>query len=141
MSELQYPKEHACPKCGIVSPFIPGTNTPHYGAIRCPEHGHTWIRRPAEEKPPRRKGSTGLIGTLPKMQQDFCWFCLRRKEVLRSLKPAIGFEVHHIIPVEDGGTDERQNIILLCRECHLEVHRRQEAFKRYRVLMTGGATE
>jgi 5-methylcytosine-specific restriction endonuclease McrA len=94
-----------------------------------------------EEKKPRRKGAVGLINTLPKMQQDFCWFCLRRKEVLRLLKPAIGFEVHHIIPVEDGGTDEQQNLILLCRECHVEVHRRQEAFKRYRALMASGATE
>jgi hypothetical protein len=94
-----------------------------------------------EEKKPKRKGTAGLINTLPKMQQDFCWFCLRRKEVLRGLSPAVGFEVHHIIPVEEGGSDEPQNLILLCRECHNEVHRRQEAFKRYQILMNSVSPE
>ena len=31
-----------------------------------------------------------------------------------------GFEVDHIIPVRQGGTDEMENLQLLCRECHVE---------------------
>ena len=29
-------------------------------------------------------------------------------------------ELHHIIAVEDGGTDEPSNLMPLCRECHKE---------------------
>jgi 5-methylcytosine-specific restriction endonuclease McrA len=131
MNETEYPKEYPCPKCGITYPFTPRADTPHFGAIRCHEHGYIWIRRPTKDKKPRRKAKTNLIKILPKQNQDFCWFCLRNKSVLQSLKPSLGFEVHHVNPVDNGGTDEPSNLMLLCSECHAEAHRRQEAFKRY----------
>ena len=31
-------------------------------------------------------------------------------------------EVHHKIPLADGGTHERSNLISLCRNCHLKAH-------------------
>lgn len=31
-------------------------------------------------------------------------------------------QVHHIIPVSDGGTDDKKNLILLCYHCHTKVH-------------------
>jgi len=31
-------------------------------------------------------------------------------------------EVHHILPLADGGTSERSNLISLCRSCHLKAH-------------------
>lgn len=30
--------------------------------------------------------------------------------------------IHHIIPVEKGGTNQLDNLILLCESCHLKVH-------------------
>lgn len=32
-------------------------------------------------------------------------------------------QVHHVVPVSQGGTDAMENLALLCRECHSEVHR------------------
>jgi 5-methylcytosine-specific restriction endonuclease McrA len=32
-------------------------------------------------------------------------------------------QVHHVIPVSQGGTDAMENLALLCRECHSEAHR------------------
>lgn len=32
-------------------------------------------------------------------------------------------QVHHIIPVSNQGTDDMNNLILLCRQCHLLVHK------------------
>ena len=29
-----------------------------------------------------------------------------------------GLEVHHIVPVAEGGTEEEQNLIVLCPNCH-----------------------
>lgn len=31
-------------------------------------------------------------------------------------------QCHHIVPVEDGGSDDEQNLITLCRRCHLRIH-------------------
>lgn len=31
-------------------------------------------------------------------------------------------EVHHIIPVNDGGLDHRNNLLLLCEKCHATAH-------------------
>ena len=32
-------------------------------------------------------------------------------------------EVHHIIPVSEGGGDEPENLVTLCKKCHAERHR------------------
>jgi len=31
-------------------------------------------------------------------------------------------QVHHIVPVSEGGTDENKNLITLCSMCHTRVH-------------------
>jgi hypothetical protein len=33
-----------------------------------------------------------------------------------------GFEIHHIIPIYEGGTDELSNLIALSREDHRKIH-------------------
>lgn len=32
------------------------------------------------------------------------------------------FQVHHIVPVSNGGEDNYENLILLCDKCHTRVH-------------------
>lgn len=34
-------------------------------------------------------------------------------------------DLHHIIPVEEGGGDEPENLITLCRGCHKKIHKKQ----------------
>ncbi|MFN6338987.1 MAG: HNH endonuclease [Cyanobacteriota bacterium] len=63
--------------------------------------------------------------------QDFCWHCLRSKSFLQNLRPSLSLQVHHVIAVQDGGGDQSSNLMLLCSECHAEVHRRRESFQRY----------
>lgn len=31
-------------------------------------------------------------------------------------------EVHHIVPVREGGTNEESNLMSLCRSCHNQIH-------------------
>lgn len=31
-------------------------------------------------------------------------------------------EVHHIIPVSQGGTNEESNLMSLCKSCHNKIH-------------------
>ena len=33
-------------------------------------------------------------------------------------------EVHHLIPLAQGGTSDLSNVITLCVGCHLEVHKK-----------------
>lgn len=39
-------------------------------------------------------------------------------------------EVHHIKPVSEGGGDEQQNLVTLCKECHKKRHRKLKASDR-----------
>ncbi len=36
-----------------------------------------------------------------------------------------GLEIHHILPVSLGGTDEPKNLICLCKRCHSEQHKKR----------------
>lgn len=36
----------------------------------------------------------------------------------------VGLQVHHIIPVSNGGSDDYENLILLCHDCHKNVHQK-----------------
>lgn len=49
-----------------------------------------------------------------------CQRCGRVHCDLRSYSETI--EVHHIVPVSEGGTSEPANLICLCTRCHAEVH-------------------
>ena len=41
-------------------------------------------------------------------------------------------EVHHILPLADGGTSERSNLISLCRSCHMKAHEALGTRKQHR---------
>ena len=45
-----------------------------------------------------------------------CEMCIKE----RRLAPVD--EVHHILPVSQGGTHERENLMSLCRSCHNKIH-------------------
>lgn len=120
-----------CPQCGKKLLVRLRPDTQHWGEIRCPVHGHRFIPKPEEFKKPKRKTNLSLVCFLPSGMQDFCWCCLRSKGFLQALRPSLSLQVHHIIAVEDGGGDNAENLMLLCSECHAEIHRRREAFQRY----------
>lgn len=40
-------------------------------------------------------------------------------------------EVHHIVPKRSGGTDNVNNLITLCRECHIKTFKKEEMFIDY----------
>jgi len=120
-----------CPFCNYPCEVTLRTDTPHYGEIRCPEHGHAWVPKPNSEKNKKRKVNAHLKKYIPESYQGFCELCLRSKSLLMSLKPSLSFEVHHVIPHEDGGSDNSENLRLLCSECHQSIHARRRSFNRY----------
>ena len=129
---MDYPNTFDCPKCGVSLPFTPRPETSHYGHIRCPNHGFLWIAKPADERKQARRNNKDLRPLLSPDQQGYCWQCRREEDHLRQLRPSVALQVHHIIEVKEGGTDDPTNLQLVCAECHAEIHRRREAFSRYR---------
>ena len=124
-----------CPVCEEESPFKLRPDTQHHGEIRCVLHGHRWIPKPTELKTPRRKVNPELFKLVPEPMRNYCWTCLRDRALLKSLQPMVPLEAHHIIEVDNGGPDDRDNIQIVCKECHSGIHRIREAFNRYKVYM------
>lgn len=50
------------------------------------------------------------------MEHPLCEMCLKEGR----LTPVE--EVHHIIPVSQGGTHDRSNLMSLCQSCHTKIH-------------------
>ena len=124
---------YPCPKCGQESPFRLRDDVQHYGDIKCPSHGHMWVSKPTELKTVRRKVNRDLFELVPEHMRDYCWTCLRSRALLKSLQPMVPLEAHHITEVQNGGVDDRDNIQIVCKECHSCIHRTREAYNRYGV--------
>ncbi|WP_422445342.1 HNH endonuclease [Thermoanaerobacterium sp. DL9XJH110] len=54
--------------------------------------------------------------------QDCGRFLAYRNQYGMYIPVGVDLEVHHIIPVCEGGTDHQNNLKTLCRECHLKKH-------------------
>lgn len=50
------------------------------------------------------------------LQHPFCEMCYKQG----VLKPVE--EVHHKLPLSQGGTHEENNLISLCQSCHAKIH-------------------
>lgn len=68
--------------------------------------------------------SSDLRNIVYSRDNSFCQECNTKFELWES-------QVHHIIPVSNGGNDEINNLILLCKSCHTKVH--QEGCEKYYV--------
>ena len=51
-----------------------------------------------------------LIGT---KSNNSCMKCKTKK----------GLEIHHVIPINNGGIDSSENMIILCKLCHRMIHK------------------
>lgn len=45
-----------------------------------------------------------------------------RPKICATCGATIKLELHHIIPIYLGGTDDYYNLIYLCHECHMQMH-------------------
>jgi hypothetical protein len=114
-----------CQKCqqNVEPNIIPTTNgtTTTYKAV-CPIcNGYIkWVSKSVFEgtKKPngkRRKAawSAKILGI------DYCELCGRREENLGVNEK---LESHHKVPIEHGGEDVKENILILCSPCHRMAH-------------------
>ncbi|HBC3450905.1 TPA: HNH endonuclease [Vibrio parahaemolyticus] len=54
--------------------------------------------------------------------EGFCEKCKEKAPFIKSSNGEPYLEVHHIIPLSQGGLDSPENVISLCPNCHREIH-------------------
>ena len=104
-----------CPECGGRSLTRDETR----GEVTCDDCGLfvKWEGKPKEKK--SRKGQADLRNRFCK---DYCELCLSMKE---DLVLPDTLEIHHVLEVQHGGTDDPENLQTLCTGCHRMVHWRR----------------
>jgi 5-methylcytosine-specific restriction endonuclease McrA len=64
-----------------------------------------------------RHGVNGELREAIKQRDEFtCRLCLNELG-------SYNLQVHHIVPVSNGGNDDLSNLVLLCYDCHTELHK------------------
>jgi len=112
----------ACSKHLFAEPRL--TLTPllaHHARWDCPvcDRFLGWEAKPENADKKRRKPQDHLFWIFEGRGVDYCQLCLGHKE---ELPPKTVFQVHHIVEVQAGGSDEPENLMHLCSICHRLLH-------------------
>lgn len=111
----------------------------HFGKLVCPKclRFLAWVPKQEGDKR-KRTGTAKLARRLEDAGKDYCEMCLRGRA---ELPPNATFVAHHVIEVQDGGSNEPSNLWHLCTICHEMVHllRRNRIDPKLRPTMELGA--
>ena len=104
-------KEYNCKICGTKLIETLTNNSIHHARLDCPKCKlwRRWIKKPTTKEKKRKQTTKHNI------TYDFCRMCGRTKEKLGDKEVLI---LHHMQPLEEGGKDIKENIIILCTACH-----------------------
>lgn len=125
---LEKPRRY-CEKCGKkVLPKIDASQfRPKHGYMfRCPvcgaQFGYGGQIKPLVNKDGARVLSSRFSAR--GLDADTCQFCGISRATLQMMGDNL--QVHHILPVCEGGIDDPRNLMVLCPWCHTEAHRRRK---------------
>ena len=125
------------PNCGGVCDSRLTPSRPNiYGEVYCRacNRHQKWLPFPdTPEKKRKKTGQKLLKQKIPFDMMGFCEICLRDQFELKILE--LNLEVHHVIPVSQNGSDETQNLRLLCTHCHQLVEKQRKIYIRYSKLL------
>lgn len=107
-----------CPTCEKeVEPEVyPSSEGPHYAKATCPECRRflQWLPKPKNDgKRPKNRY------TAEDLEIFNCEICGRTTATIGQYE---SLEVHHKFPIEEGGKDETDNILVVCTACHRICH-------------------
>jgi len=122
-----------CKKCGTTEHIALVAEWPggHYAKVICSgcQSFVKWAAKPDASKPRRGSAQKKLVA---RHSQGFCELCFRLGD---SLPGPQTLEAHHVVPVEQGGQDDRGNIWIVCTPCHRMIHHQRtylgHAFEQY----------
>ena len=118
---MRHDTERACAVCGELIPLTrPGNNT-KYCSLKCLRASEKLSRIDyIKTRTARRQKIAYDVYAAYKHKCALCGWQVT-SELLKlkgKWQYAYGNEIHHIIPVQEGGTDNWDNVILLCPNHH-----------------------
>jgi 5-methylcytosine-specific restriction endonuclease McrA len=94
---------------------------PHHLGLRCPQCNSslTWVGKPKND------GIRGKASkyTLTSLGIWNCELCGRPDVWLRRVGEWL--EIHHKIPISEGGLDTKENTLIVCYRCHSDIHHKR----------------
>lgn len=120
VQNVEYVEGRACPTCGTTEhqALIGTWSGGHYAKVICSKCDRfiKWQGKPEAKKAKRPAVQKKLVSLHSK---GFCEICLRLEHQIPAPQT---LEAHHIIPVENGGGNEAENIQVCCTACHRLIH-------------------
>lgn len=108
-----------CPACQSTETTVELTpDGPHYGKLVCAACGR-FLRWQLKPETPRSRRPASHKELAKKYGRGYCEWCLTPED---QLPPRQVLEGHHIIEYADGGSDQRDNVLVLCTACHKLAH-------------------
>ena len=115
-----------CRKCGSLNVINEFREDRQQYGTKCNDcNAYTW--QPKEDNKYKRESKH--LDLVSKKGLNYCEWCLRKKE---DIPPPGTLEGHHIIEYSDGGSDEINNILILCSSCHKRCHHDRTYFGHYK---------
>ena len=128
-----------CRWCNVEGPhdFFLGPFGPHYAKLVCVACGRqTFVQKPETEKRQRRHAAHRDL--VEKYGKGYCELCLMPKLLLRKYSTLMA---HHVLEYDEhDGDASRENIWIVCTDCHAEIHRRREYVKHLEEIAKGMAS-
>ena len=99
----------------------PRPDTRHHAALHCADCGkfQIWVPKPDSLKTRRPSAHRDLV---KKYSRGYCEMCLTKEA---DLPPGRCLEGHHIVEFASGGTEDRDNVQVVCTGCHTLIHWRR----------------
>lgn len=111
-----------CRNCKHPGPHTVEVQTSgvHYAKIECINCRRfiRWLSKP-ESDPTKYKRPNAHKDLVSKFSNGFCEMCLRDQN---NLPKGQTLEAQHVIEFQDGGSEKRENIWIVCTACHRWIH-------------------
>lgn len=119
MSEPIYETCRHCQDAGPHRVEVMQTGV-HYAKVACGSCGRMlrWLSKP-DSDPTKYKRPTKHTNLVADYSRGYCEMCLRK---VAELPKGQTLEAQHVIEFANGGSNERDNIWIICTACHRIVH-------------------
>lgn len=111
-----------CRNCGHEGPHVIQVQTTgvHYAKVECSRCRRfvRWLSKP-DSDPTKYRRQNAHKDLVAKYGDGFCEMCLRESD---ELPKGQTLEAQHVIEYQDGGTEKRENIWIVCTACHRWIH-------------------
>lgn len=129
-----------CPQCGDGGPHSVEVLTTgvHYAKASCGRCRRflKFLPKP-DDDPTKYKRQKAHLNLVDQYSNGYCEMCLRQKG---ELPKGETLEAQHVIEYQDGGSEKRENIWILCTSCHRMVHWLRTYHGRNNIRITNAVT-